>query len=62
MTFGDYSTTLTEALATVRQRIKEIRSAAFRDGSTAALQRFKGSDALLAEIERDIAAEEARRY
>jgi len=47
---------LTEALATVRQRIKDIRSAAFRDGSTAALQRFKGSDALLAEIERDIAA------
>lgn len=47
---------LTEALVTVRQRIKDIRSAAFRDGSTAALQRFKGSDVLLAEIERDIAA------
>ncbi|MEM6996583.1 MAG: Hsp70 family protein [Myxococcota bacterium] len=47
---------LSESLATVVQRIKAIRSAAIRDGSTAALQGFKGIDVLLAEIERDIAA------
>ena len=47
---------LAESLVAVRERIKAIRSAAFRDGSTVALQRFRGIDALVSEIERDIAA------
>ena len=47
---------LADGLAAIRSRIKDIRAAAFRDGLTASLQRFKGIDVLLAEIERDVAA------
>lgn len=47
---------LARSLETLRDRIKEVRTQAFRDGQTAALSRFKGTEALIGEVQRDLEA------